>query len=80
MIAFKAEFMNKRTLHKYLNGWKEVAKLENEELQRTSLRVKFKQILSIFKLGVGLNIVKKRITDEQTIRVRARWCLLKAGH
>ncbi len=80
MITCGTGFMNKRTLHKYLNGWKAVNRLENEELQRTSLHVKFKQILSIFKLGVGLNIVKKRITDEQTIRVRARWCLLKAGH
>ncbi len=80
MITSRTEFMNKRTLHKYLNGWKEVAKLENKEMQRASLRVKFKQILSIFKLGVGLNIVKKRITDEQTIRVMARGRLLKEVH
>lgn len=80
MIIYDIRYMNKRVLNKYLNGWKEVAKLENKELQRTPLRIKFKQILSIFKLGIGLNIVKKRTTDEQTIKVRARWCLLKAGH
>lgn len=70
--------MNKQQLRKYLNGWKEVAKLEEKELRNTPLRVKFKQILSAFKLGVGLGLVKKQTTDKQTIEVRNRWCLLKA--
>lgn len=72
--------MNKRQLRKYLNGWKEVAKLEEKELRNTPSRVKFRQILSVFKLGVGLGLAKKQTTDKQTIEVRNRWCLLKAGH
>lgn len=71
--------MNKQQLRKYLNGWKEVAKLEEKELRSASLQVKFKQILSAFKLGVGLGLVRKQTTDKQTIEVRNRWRLLKAG-
>lgn len=71
--------MDKHLLRRYLNGWKEVAKIENEELRRTSQRMKFRQIISIFNLGIGLGVAKKYPTDEQTIKARARWCLLKAG-
>lgn len=72
--------MKKRLLNKYLKGWKDVAKIETLELRRTPLRFKFKQIISVFQLGVGLNVVKNNVTDSDVAGVRSRWCILKAGY
>jgi len=71
--------MNKKLLKRYIKGWNDVAKVEEIELRNTSLRMKFKKTLSIFKLGVGLGIEKDKDADKALSQVRARWCLLKAG-
>ena len=67
--------MNRKDAQAYKAGWGEVAEREALLLQQTSLKTKFKQILSIFKLGVGLGLNRK--CDDDTSPVRLRWALLK---
>lgn len=57
-----------------------VAKFEAKELQNTPLRIKFKQMLSIFKLGIGLTANNKQRSNQEAVAARHRWCLLKAGY
>lgn len=67
--------MDKKPLHGYAARWDAVAKREALLLQQTSLKTRFQQLLSIFKLGRELGLGGK--DDDDTQSVRLRWALLK---
>lgn len=70
--------MDKKLVKRYIKGWKEAACLEEMELISLSDKDKFKKIISIFQLGMGLGI--KPVSDDDNVKVLSRWCLLKAGY
>lgn len=53
--------------------------VESEELRRTPLHVKFKQIISAFQLGVGLGLLKRPKKDNDIESAESNWALLKTG-
>ena len=72
--------MDKKLLKRFLKGWDEVARVEEVELLSLSPRMKFRQVLAVFKLGVDLGMTEDPATVEELLEVRSRWCVLKAGY
>lgn len=70
--------MNRRQARAYVYRWEVVAKVEAAELRRTSFDDRLRQLVSLFRLGVGLGVHVPRAEDQESDReVMLRWRRLK---
>jgi len=53
----------------YLAGWEELAEIEREELRRTPIEMKWKQLNLIIPLAIGLGIFKRNQAKRWFIKV-----------
>ncbi len=58
----------------YRRRWEAVAEVERDELRRTPIEMKLKQLNSIIQLAIGLGIFK---SDPSEVMVYQRWTKLK---
>lgn len=66
--------MLKDDLIHYRARWQAVAKIELEELRKTSVETKWQQLNSIINLAIGLGLFKADPSEEMVYR---RWAKLK---
>ncbi|MBU4487793.1 MAG: hypothetical protein KKI13_01850 [Candidatus Omnitrophica bacterium] len=64
-------------LKRFKKNWARVAALEDEQLHRMSIKERLYKLASIMAIGAGLGL--KIGEDQQKLRVRSRWILLKKG-
>jgi hypothetical protein len=61
----------------YRERWKAVEEFEREELRSFSMETRLKQMITIWRMGVGLGFSFE--SDPSEMEVRARWTKLKEG-
>ncbi len=70
--------MNRQQARAYIYRWEVVAKVEAEELRRTSLDERLRQLVSLFRLGAGLGVHVPRDEDRESDKeVMLLWRRLK---
>jgi hypothetical protein len=70
-----------KALKEYRDRWNAVADIERNELQRTSLDKRWRQLNLLFHFARKLSAGKKfQHEDRDLVAVRERWHKLKAGY
>jgi len=73
-VNYNGVMTEKEDMLAYKKGWEAVAEVEREELQNTSIEEKWRQLISIIKLAIGLGIF---ISDPSEEAVYEQWAKLK---
>jgi len=68
--------LNESTLKAYRNKWDAVAKVERQELRRTTTAMRWRQLNALMSMARGLGI-QQREFDAQSEVIRARWQFLR---
>ncbi len=61
----------------YRERWKAVEEFEREELRSLSMEARLQQMITIWRMGVGLGFSFE--PDDSEMEVFARWAKLKEG-
>ena len=61
----------------YREGWKAVEEFEREELRSLSMETRLQQMITIWRMAVGLGFSFE--PDNSEMEVFARWAKLKEG-
>ena len=61
----------------YRERWKAVEEFEREELRSLSMEARLRQMITIWRMGVGLGFSFE--PDDSEMEVFARWAKLKEG-
>ena len=69
--------MNRKDVRLFVERWKAVEEIETEELRRTPMEVRLRQIAAAIRLGATRNLPSRDEDDPETLEVRRRWLRLK---
>mgnify|MGYP003385161160 CR=1 FL=1 len=74
--------MTKREVRDYVNRWRLVTEVLDDELRRTSMETKFQKMNSAYRMAAGLGFLTKlkALKQETEDEVRRRWLRLKTAH
>jgi hypothetical protein len=68
--------MNRQQAKEFRARWQAVKAVEVEEQRAASIALRFQQMNAIFRIGMGLGILRTE-DDAETEAVRRRWVKLK---
>jgi hypothetical protein len=68
--------LDKEMLKAYRNRWQAVAEIKNEELQRTTIRQRWKQMNALLRMAAALGLQPENDIEEDDI-VYQRWNRLR---
>jgi hypothetical protein len=68
--------LDKEMLKAYRNRWQAVAEIKNEELQRTTIRQRWKQMNALLRMAAALGLQPESDNEEDDI-VYQRWNRLR---
>jgi hypothetical protein len=68
--------MNRRQAKEFRARWQAVEAVEVEEQRAASIALRFRQMSAIFRIGMGLGLLRTE-DDVETEAVRRRWVKLK---
>jgi len=70
--------MRQRSIKKFKQRWAKINEFQDNELRKLSIREKFYQLSSIFRLAMGMKLDFSE--DQEKRKVRSRWVILKRGN
>ena len=68
--------MNSQQAREFRARWQAVKAVESEEQKTTSIALRFQQMDAVFKMGMGLGLLRTE-DDAEVEVVRRRWVMLK---
>lgn len=71
--------MNRQQAKAFRARWQAVKAVEVEEQRAASIALRFRQMNAIFRIGMGLGLLRTE-DDVETEAVRRRWVKLKEMH
>jgi hypothetical protein len=71
--------MNGRQAREFRTHWQAVRAIEIEEQKAASITLRFRQMNAVFKMGIGLGLLRTE-DDAEIEAVRRRWVRLKEMH